>query len=206
MTMAATHVEHPAEATAALAAALLAREPRAAADAWSAYAPRVQRYLRCQLGPRADWEDLCQEVFLRFFTRIDELRDPAALVGFIYSICLGVARNQRRRAWVRRLMRLTSSGELPDVEGGSRWDPEAREAVARLSALLARMGTEDRSIFITRYVEKMEIADIAAAHGLTFATAKRRVARVSKHLGAKMSRDPLLAEYVDRLRKGASAE
>ena len=138
MTMAATHVEHPDEPAVALASALRLRDPRAAAEAWSTYAPRVQRYLRLLLGADCDWEDLCQEVFLRFFKRIDELREPAALVGFLYSIALGVARNQRRRAFVRRLIRLTTSGELPEVpaKGGS--DSDAREATARLIGLLAR--------------------------------------------------------------------
>ena len=38
----------------------------------------------------------------------------------------------------------------------------------------------------------MEVADVAAAHGMTLATAKRRLARLTRRLGAKMSRDPLL--------------
>src|SRR5205823_3721822 len=145
--------------------------------------------------------DLSQEVFSRFFRRIGELRDPAALRGFLLSICLGFARNELRRMRVRRWMRLTSSGEPPEiaVSGG---DPEAREAIARLYALLARVSDEDRSLFVMRHVEKMEIAEIAVVLGLTFGTAKRRLARATRRISAKINRDPLLPDYVGGPRKG----
>jgi RNA polymerase sigma-70 factor (ECF subfamily) len=152
-------------------------------------------------GDRALAEDLCQEVFLRFFKRIDELRDPAALRGFLISIALGVARNEARRARVRRWIGLTSSGELPETAGPLSWDPEAREATAHLYAILERLSAEDRSLFTARFAEQMEVADVAGAHRMTLATAKRRLARLTKRLGAKMSRDPLLEPYVDLIAK-----
>jgi RNA polymerase sigma-70 factor (ECF subfamily) len=183
-----------------LAEALLRRDPRAATEAWELYAPVVLGFLRRFFGPGPDRRDLCQEVFLRFFGRIDDLHDPSALRGFVISISLGVARNEHRRLRVRRWVRLTSSGDLPDIPT-SGFDPEAREATVRLYSVLARVSAEDRSLFLTRYVEGMEIADIAGVHGLSFGTAKRRVARAARRLSAKMRRDPLLADYVDRLRK-----
>ena len=58
-------------------------------------------------------QDLCQEVFLGFFARIGELRDPKALRNFLIGICLGVAHNELRRSKTHRWMLLTSTGELP---------------------------------------------------------------------------------------------
>ncbi|HET6145895.1 MAG TPA: sigma-70 family RNA polymerase sigma factor [Polyangia bacterium] len=207
MSMAATRFEQPAIDDAALANALKRREPRATVEVWTAYSPMVLSYLRRYFGPGrdSDAQDLCQEVFLRLFKRIDELRDPAALRGFLMSIALGVARNGRRRAWVRRWIGLTPSGELPDVPAVASWDPDAREALARLYGLLDRLSAEDRSLFITRYVEKMEIVAIAGVHGLTLATAKRRLARVTRRLGARIDRDPALAGYLEGPWKGASS-
>ena len=210
--MAATRFEHPAVDDVALAAALRAREPRAAVDVAEAYGPLVRRIVSRFLGPSGgDTQDLCQEVFLRFFKRIDELKDPAALRGFLISISLGVGRNEARRIRVRRWIGLTASGELPEIAGPVGWDPEAREAAAHLYQVLERLGAEDRSLFVARFAEQMEVAEVAAAHGLTQATAKRRLARLAKRLGARMSRDPVLAGYVRAGRakdlwKGASAE
>jgi len=108
---------------------------------------------------------------------------------------------------VRRWIVLTPSGELPDAPAVGDWDPDAREALAHLYRLLDRLTAEDRSLFITRYVEKLEIAEIASVHGLTLATAKRRVARVTRRMGTRIGRDPALAGYLDGpwKRKGASA-
>ena len=185
----------------ALVRALMARDGRAAGDAWAFFLPMVSRFLRRYFGSATDRQDLCQEVFLRFFKRIDELRDPAAVRGFLLSICLGVARNELRRARVRRWLGLTSSGELPEIPVAAT-DVEAREAARHLYQVLDRVSAEDRSLFLTRYVEKMEIMDIALAHGMSFGTAKRRLARAAKRIGARMKRDPLLAEYADAPDRG----
>ena len=113
-----------------LAAALAAREPQAATIAWTRLSPLVLRLLRRYFGPGADRQDLCQEVFLRFFSRIDELRDQAALRSFLIGITLGVAQNEVRRAKVRRWIFLTQTGDLPDAPIAAS-DPEAREATVR---------------------------------------------------------------------------
>jgi RNA polymerase sigma-70 factor (ECF subfamily) len=196
---------------AALAAALMARERDAAAAAWTRFSPLVLGVLRRFFGPAqvgqggVDRQDLCQEVFLRFFARIDELREPGALRGFIVGICLGVAQNELRRVRVRRWIRLTPAGELPDV-AVTGIDPEARDAMARFYQILARVSVEDRTLFVTRYVEKMEIAELAGVVNLPLSTAKRRLARATRRISAKMSRDPALARYVDGLLSGQAVK
>ena len=156
------------------------------------------RLLRRYFGPGPDRQDLCQEVFLRFFTRIDELRDRTALRSFLIGICLGVAQNELRRAKVRRWIFLTQSGDLPDAPiNGS--DPEAREATERVYKILAGVSAEDRSLFVTRYIEKMELAEIAVAIGRPLSTTKRRLARATRRIAARMSGDPALADYVGGL-------
>ena len=117
------------------------------------------------------------------------------------GICLGVAQNELRRMRVRRWIRLTPVGELPEVAGPG-VDPEAREAAWRFYRLLERVSVEDRALFLTRYVEKLEIGEVAAVVGLPLSTAKRRLARATRRIGAKMSRDPALARYVEGLLSG----
>jgi RNA polymerase sigma-70 factor (ECF subfamily) len=189
-----------AEDDASLAAALIARERDAPAQAWTRLSPLVLRLLRRYFGPGPDRQDLCQEVFLRFFTRIDELRDRNALRSFLIGICLGVAQNELRRAKVRRWIFLTQSGELPDapISGAN---PEAREATQRIYKILAGVSPEDRTLFVTRYIEKMELAEIAESVGRPLSTTKRRLARATRRIAARMSGDPALADYVAKLGK-----
>jgi len=180
----------------ALVAGLKARDPRAYTQAWSEYGPMVRRLVARFFGPGAEPQDLSQEVFVRFFRRIDELRTPDGVRGFLASICLGVARNEARRLRVRRWVSLTSAGTLPDfpVAGA---DVEGREALRRLYAVLDKASALDRSLFVARFLEKMEIDEVARAHDLSFGTAKRRIARAVTRLNRIMGRDEILSAYLD---------
>lgn len=179
-----------------LVAALRAGDERAYTAAWIELGPMVRRLVTRFFGPGADTPDLSQEVFLRVFRRIDELRNPDGLRGFVVGICLGVARNELRRVRVRRWVRLTSTGELPEAPTAGA-DMEAREALRRLYAILDRVDVQDRSLFVSRFLEKMEIAEVAIAHGLSYGTAKRHVARAIARIGRRMERDPMLVKYLD---------
>jgi RNA polymerase sigma-70 factor (ECF subfamily) len=181
----------------ALVAALQARDERAYALAWSEFGPMVRRLVARFFGPGAEPLDLSQEVFVRFFRRIGELRNPEGLKGFLAGICLGVARNEARRMRVRRWVSLTPAGTLPEISVAAP-DMEAREAMRRLYAVLDKASALDRSLFVARFLEKMEVEDVARAHALSFGTAKRRIARAVARLGRIMERDASLAAYLDR--------
>ena len=182
---------------AGLAAALRAGDARAAATAWTRLSPLVASILRRYIDDIHEQEDLRQEVFLRFFARIAELRRPPALRSFLINICLGVAHNELRRKKVRRLLELSSDGELPDAVVGPA-DIEAREATRRLWDAIADLGASDRSLFIVRYIKKLDVEQIALVMGRPRSTAKRHLARAVRRIDSRMRRDPLLVEYVDR--------
>ena len=186
-----------AETDATLVAAARKGDAGACFRLWSKYAPLVSRLVGAYFGPgRAD--NLAQEVFLRVFSRIDEVRDPRALRGFIAGICLGVARNTSRRARIRSILRLSPRGDLPDFPIAGIED-EARQALRHLWRLLSSASAEDRSLFVCRHVEKMEMSDVATAHGLNISTAKRRVARMTSRISAAMQQDAVLADYAGKL-------
>ena len=187
---------------ASLALALLSREPHAAVAAWTRLSPMVRSLLGRFFGrPGVEHQDLCQEVFLRFFARIDELRDPKALRNFLIGICLGVAKNELRRARTHRWMLLTSTGELPEIPI-SPANSEARALVARFSRLITAVRADDRALFVTRYVERLEVGEIAAATGRSLSTTKRHLARATRRVVARMRLDPALASYADNLVSG----
>jgi RNA polymerase sigma-70 factor (ECF subfamily) len=194
----ATSAPPPPDDDASLAAALQARTPRATDVAWRRLSPMVLSVLRRNVDAVYDRQDLCQEVFLRFFARIHELRNPAALRGFMLAICLGVAQNELRRAKKRRWLLLTATGTPPETATGPA-NPEARVVVTRFFRAIAGVSADDRALFITRYVEKMAMPEIAAATDLSLSTAKRHLKRATRRVVARMRRDPSLASYADEL-------
>ncbi len=182
---------------AALIAALLAGERRAAAALFDRYAPFVRTLLRRQLGPAAEVDDLTQEVFLRLFPRVSRLRDPGALRAFVTAFTVRVARTELTSRWVRRWLRLSPRGETPEVVApGS--DFEARETVARLYRVLDELSPQARTLFVLRYIEGLENQDIASAAGISLATVKRHLTRVCKHVFARMGKDPQVMAYLQR--------
>ncbi len=179
---------------ASLAAALQAGEPGAAERAWRRFCPLVQNVLRRRFSSGEDTPDLCQEVFLRFFARIRELRDRRALRHFLLGICLGVAQNEGRRAQVRRRIRLAPNGQVPERPTGP-FDPEARQALRHLSQVLRTIADDDRRLFTARHVEKLGLTEIAARHGWSLHQTKRRAAAATRRVGLRLRNDAALADY-----------
>ena len=183
-----------AEADSALAAALIEGRPEAPRQAWTQLEPLVWWTLARRYPSLAFChQDLRQEVFLRLFARIRELRDRRALRRFVIGICMGVAQNELRRATHRRI-------EIPidrhEGEGPGREAPvEARQAIAGLDLVLARSNAQDRALFVARHVEKRGVEEIAARAGWTVGSTKRRLARATERVGLRLRREPTLADY-----------
>ena len=174
----------------ALARGLRDREPRAAGAAWDRYAVMVRGVLVKTVGVTHELEDLLQEVFLTLWKRAPDLRDPSALTSFVVGITVRTARSELRR---RRLKRWLSfrGDDLPESfsEGV---DYEARQALARLYAVLDKLGPDTRIVFLLRHAEGLELSEIALALDVSLATVKRKLAKASERVLLFTRRDPAL--------------
>ncbi len=106
-----------------------------------------------------------------------------------------------RRRRLKRWLRLTDDGILPEPAAGIPLDGrerEARDAVKRYYAILETLGGQARSLFVTRFIEGVELVEVARLHRLSLSTARRRLARASKRVDAMLRRDPVLAELAER--------
>jgi RNA polymerase sigma-70 factor (ECF subfamily) len=184
------------ERDASIVQALRRGEAGAPFAAWARLRPDVDRTLRRLMGPDCDVDDLSQDVFLRFFAAVPRLRDPEALRSFLFGICLRVTRRERRSRWLRRLLRLTDDGELPERAAAGGPDAEVREVVRRYYQTLDRLGADARSLFIARTIDGLPLHEVAALHGLSVSTAQRRLARATRRVAALVAGDPVLAAYV----------
>ncbi|WP_437328037.1 RNA polymerase sigma factor [Sorangium sp. So ce381] len=174
--------------------ALVTGEPWAAAAVWNKHAPKVFRIAARVLGPGADAEDITQEVFVRVFSKISELRDPDALGSFVFSVTVRILKWELRRRRVRRILQLSDTADLPEhpVEPA---DSEAREALGRLYAILDTLSADDRTAFVLRHMEGMSLQEIAEAVGVSLATVKRRLGRATERVSSLVESDTTLAAY-----------
>lgn len=187
-----------ARSDAALVLAGRAGDVSAQRDIWLRYAPLVGRFLRRALGPDADAEDLLQDVFLKVFERLDDVRDPEALRSFLFAVAMNAIRYELRRRRARRLL----SFEWARPERTPRSEPApspARLAMRRVYEILDRLGASEREVFVLRHLEGWELTEIAAQVGLSLATVKRRLSAAGQRVFAQAERDPFLIDYLAAL-------
>ena len=181
---------------ATLARLAAAGDPAAHTAIWDRYHPLVRRVLRRTMGPGQDVEDQVQDVFLRFFRNHALLRNPAALRSFLFGITLRVAASELRSRKIRGWLRLTPDGVLDEHAAAPHTDQDAREAVKRLYAILDKLDTQSRLAFVLHHVEGLELVEVASALGVSLATVKRRLARVSARVYAMAQGDRTLIAYI----------
>ena len=72
-------------------------------------------------------------------------------------------------------------------------------ALARFYKILDRVNATDRAAFVLRFMEGLELTEVAAALKLSLATTKRRLARVWARVMLLVERDPVLVHYGPKL-------
>jgi len=183
------------ESDAAIVAALRARQAAGGAALYDRYHHYVRRMLMRVLGPDADLADLVQDVFVAAIDSIDSLEEPDALRGWLAGICVNAARVEIRRKTRRRWFPLFSAQDLPEVEAPAA-TPELDEAVRTTYRVLKKLSAEERIAFALRFVDGMELVEVADACGVSLATAKRRLARARKKFLTIAGTYPELSEWV----------
>jgi RNA polymerase sigma-70 factor (ECF subfamily) len=187
----------------ALVRALNDGHPPAGVAAWRRFAPIVRRLLQRTLGPGNDIDDHVQETFARLFRAVSTLRDPSLLSSFVVGITIRVARTELRRRRLRRWLRLTETGELPEVPGICA-DLVARQALRRVYAILDQVDDQSRVLFVLRHVEGLDLVDVGRAIGCSLATVKRKLARASARLLMLARKEPALLDYLRTIAPGAT--
>ena len=177
-----------------------------AGDAWARamlldrFGVLVERLVRRILGSErhTDIADVVHDAFVAVFSAVHTLKSPEALVSWMQSVAAHTACKAIRRRKARAWLRFMAPEDLPDrsVRPPSEETVEAHDRTYRL---LEHFSATDRAVFALRFIDGMPLADVAAACGISLATAKRRIARAERRFVALALRDPVLAAWV---RKG----
>lgn len=143
--------------------------------------------------PRADVDDLVQDVFVIAMQRLGTLRDPASFGGWLAAIARNRATDYLRRMPQTKELTddLLSSDAVnaPALSVRVASAPDRMEALAVLAAIRA-LPDAYRETLVLRLVEGMTGPEIAARTGLTAASV-----RVNLHRGMKQLRERLRCSY-----------
>ena len=159
------------------------------------YQPRVFRFLLATLRDRDAAETLTQETFLRAWTARASFREDCSLPTWLIRIALNLARDHTRTGRFRFWKHVSASAvdvddvaaSVPSYEGTAESHLIAQQQVALIWETVARLSARQRTIFLLRFLEEMEIPEIAAATGLPLGTVKSHLYRALNVIRARHS-------------------
>ncbi len=159
--------------------------------------PQIFRFLLASTRDLDLAETLTQDCFLKAHRNWAGFRGESTALTWLMRIAINLEkdhwRNRRMQFW-----RLTRSNAVDPDEAGE-WLPSgesspeqqllAREQVKRVWRAVDGLSQRQRTVFLLRYVEEMDIAEIGQATGLSEGTVKahlsRALGRVRRDLGER---------------------
>lgn len=179
----------------AIVAAIRAQQASGGAALYDRYQTHVRRVLLRVLGPDLDLDDLVQDVFIAAIDSIHRLETPDALRSWLASIAVFTARAEIRRRTRSRWFPLFSSDDMPEVEAPIS-TPEVDEALRATYRVLGKLSTDERIAFALRYIDGMELVEMASACRVSLSTVKRRLWRAQKKFTTIARTYPELGDWL----------
>lgn len=150
------------------------------ADAWRELHrelyPVVATFLRRMGIPRAESDDVCQEVFLQVFRSLKSFEGRADLKTWVYRLCVSQAARWRRHSWLKLPLRWLPGGEVTELH-----EPVAVATLAeddlhrRIDEALKRMKSHHRAVLVLFELEGLSGEQIARVLECPVATVWRRL-------------------------------
>lgn len=168
----------------------------ASAELVRRYGTHVQRVLARTLGLDPDLADLVQEVFVQALQSIDQVSDGTRLKAWLTSVAVFTARARIRARKRQRWLGFYDPEKLPQPVGPAA-DAVAREALQATFRVLERLSADLRICFALRFIDGMELTEVAAACDVSLATIKRRLAKAEQLFVKLARREPALLPWLE---------
>jgi RNA polymerase sigma-70 factor, ECF subfamily len=149
------------------------------------YRPRIFRFALASLRDRDAAETVTQDCFLKAHRSRDSFRGECCMDSWLMRIAVNLVRDQlRNRRW-RFWQRLQAAGKPMELAAGTladgRGSPESQvlrqERVRAVWDAAAALPERQRTVFLLRFVEDLDLLEIAAATGLKEGTVKAHLFR-----------------------------
>lgn len=149
------------------------------------YGQRIFRFLLASSRDRDLAETLTQETFLRAWTARDQFRGDCSAITWLTRIALNLIRDHTRtnrfRFWKQIAQTAVQADDLaahlPDAGSSTESALIAHQQLALIWDTVATLSERQRTVFLLRFVEELELADISFATGLPVSTVKTHLYR-----------------------------
>ena len=144
--------------------------------------PRLLATARRYVGDD-DAEDVVQDVLLRLWQMVDELRQPfdALASVLVRNQCVSLLRRQHRLATLADGVEGSDGKTVGHSDGGEDVSA-ADERLERLMRVIEGLPTMQQTVLRLRHVDGMEMRDIAAIVGATEVAVRKTLSRARQNV------------------------
>jgi RNA polymerase sigma-70 factor (ECF subfamily) len=149
------------------------------------YRSRIYRYALLSLRDPDLAESVTQDCFLKAYRARDEFRGDCRVATWLTRIATNLIRDTTRsrkfQFWKMASITAVEAGAVADRLRSPRLSPEkvlvVREELVKIWDSVATLSSKQRSVFLLRFVDEMELTEIATAMGLNVGTVKSHLHR-----------------------------
>ncbi len=153
------------------------------------YRKRILGTIARLIGRPEDVEDVGQEVFLRLYFSLDQLRTPEMFEPWLYRLTVNAAYDYLRRQRRRNESRMSDLSEqqvmLADAVAGSKRETEEqrRKRVRELvDSLLSSISEQDRLLLTMKEIEGLSLKELEKVYGVNENALKVRLFRARQRV------------------------
>jgi RNA polymerase sigma-70 factor (ECF subfamily) len=175
----------------------------------TAYRRRILGTISRLIGRPEDVEDVAQEVFIRLYFSLEQLRSPEVFEPWLYRLtvnaCYDYLRKSRRRLEFRMADLSDQQVIMADAAAGTRVqdeDSEKRRVRDTVTNLLGCVSPEDRILLTLKEVEGLSLKELEKVYNVNENALKVRLfrarQRVLKNMKDVTGPSPRIAKNTDR--------
>ncbi|MBW2436969.1 MAG: RNA polymerase sigma factor [Desulfobacterales bacterium] len=160
------------------------------------YQGDIYRMIFYRIRRQMDAEDLTQDVFIRAYRSIAQLREPGRFRSWLYTIAVNRVNDYLRKKKVRSIFKSSDEGHEVQPESEEHRDkPEALEQVLKedfwrqVGRIAKKLSKMEREVFLLRFMDDLNIVEIAQILKKSESTVKthlyRALAKFKKEKGLR---------------------
>jgi RNA polymerase sigma-70 factor (ECF subfamily) len=159
---------------------------------FEAHRPRIFRFILASLRDKEAAENLTQDCFVRAYQARAQFRGHSSAVTWLMHIAANLVRDHegsgRLKFWRKTLRSDLDVTDVSDFIPDKQRSPEAlaaaKEQVRAVWNAAARLPERQRTVFLLRFVEDMDLLEIAAVTGMKEGTVKAHLFRALQSVRA----------------------
>jgi RNA polymerase sigma-70 factor (ECF subfamily) len=156
--------------------------------------PRIFRFMLASLRDRETAENLTQDCFVKAYQARDRFRGASSVGTWFLQIAANLVRDHesssRLKFWRRNLHPDADVADLAPTIPDRQQSPEAQaliqEQVRAIWAAAASLPARQRTVFLLRFVEDMDLLEIAEVTGMKEGTVKAHLFRALQSVRTRL--------------------